>query len=60
MSPPLAVITHLGLLTPLLIAGFVVGVCGHVVRSRTLILVGIVVLAVASLYLLGAGEVQTF
>lgn len=60
MSPPLAAIAHLGLLTPLLLAGFLVGAYGHLTRSRTLILVGIAVVGAVSLYVVAGGELQTF
>jgi hypothetical protein len=33
-----------------LVAGFVVGVFGHVIKSRTLILTGIVVIALTTAY----------
>ena len=59
--PPLAAApAHLGLLGPLLIAGFLVGVYGQISRSRTLVLCGIALIAVVSLYFVAAGEVQTF
>jgi hypothetical protein len=51
---------HIGLLGPLLIAGFLIGVYGHMARSRTLVLFGIVLIAAVSLYFVAAGEVQTF
>ncbi len=52
--------SHLGLATGLLLGGFAVGVYGHMSHSRTLILVGIAVIAAISLWLVGAGEVSTF
>lgn len=58
--PLAAAAAHLGLLGPLLIIGFLVGIYGHMSRSRTLILCGIAVIAVVSLYFVAAGEVQTF
>lgn len=51
---------HIGLLGPVLIAGFLIGVYGQMARSRTLVLCGIVLIAVVSLYFVAAGEVQTF
>ena len=55
-----AAAAHIGLLGAVLIAGFLVGIYGHIARSRTLVLCGIVVIAVVSLYFVAAGEVQTF
>jgi hypothetical protein len=52
--------SQLGLATGLLLGGFAVGVYGHMSHSRTLILVGIAVIAAISLWLVGAGEVSTF
>jgi hypothetical protein len=52
--------SHLGLATGLMLGGFAVGIYGHMCRSRTLILVGIAVIAVISLWLVGAGEISTF
>jgi hypothetical protein len=61
LIPPLAAAAaHIGLLGSLLIVGFLIGVYGHMSKSRTLILVGIVVIAAVSLYFVAAGEVQTF
>jgi predicted ABC-type exoprotein transport system permease subunit len=40
--------------------GFLVGVYGHIIHSRTLILTGIAVIAVISLYFVASGEIQTF
>jgi hypothetical protein len=50
----------MGLATGLLLGGFAAGIYGHICHSRTLILVGIAVIAVISLWLVGAGEVSTF
>jgi hypothetical protein len=58
--PPADVTSHMGLATGLLLGGFAVGIYGHISRSRTLILVGIAVIAVISIWLVGAGEVSTF
>ena len=52
--------SHMGLATGLLLGGFAAGIYGHICHSRTLILVGIAVIAVISLWLVGAGEVSTF
>ncbi|HEX3802093.1 MAG TPA: hypothetical protein VHV75_04560 [Solirubrobacteraceae bacterium] len=61
MRLPLAAASaHLGLLGPLLIAGFLIGVYGHMSRSRPLILCGIAVIAAVSLYFVAAGEIQAF
>jgi len=54
------VTSHMGLATALLLGGFAVGIYGHMSNSRTLILVGIAVIAVISLWLVGAGEINTF
>ena len=54
------VTSHMGLATGLMLGGFAVGIYGHMARSRTLILVGIAVIAVISIWLVGAGEVSTF
>jgi hypothetical protein len=43
-----------------LLAGFVVGVYGHLTHSRPLILAGIVVIGLISLYFVAAGEVASF
>jgi hypothetical protein len=55
-----AAAAHIGLLGAVLIAGFLIGVYGHMSRSRKLILCGIAVIAAVSLYFVAAGEVQTF
>jgi hypothetical protein len=57
---PADVTSHIGLATALLLIAFGVGVYGHIINSRTLILVGIVVIAVISLWFVGAGEIRTF
>ena len=51
---------HPALFGAALLAGFVVGVYGHLTRSRPLILVGIVVIGVISLYFVAAGELASF
>jgi hypothetical protein len=41
---------HIGAFTAVLIAGLVIGVFGHIIRSRTLILTGILVIGLVSAY----------
>jgi hypothetical protein len=50
-------INHAGLLAGVLGLGFVIGVYGHIIRSRTLIITGIVVIAAVSLYFVAGYEV---
>ena len=57
---PADVTSHLGLATGLLLVGFAVGIYGHMSHSRTMILVGIAVIAAISLWLVGAGQISTF
>jgi hypothetical protein len=42
--------SHLGVVVAALVFGFVVGVVGHIIRSRTLILTGILVIGLTSAY----------
>jgi hypothetical protein len=42
--------SHLGLFAAVIALGFVVGTFGHIIRSRPLILIGIVGIAFASAY----------
>jgi hypothetical protein len=42
--------SHLGLFTAAIALGLVVGVVGHIIRSRALILTGILVIGVVSAY----------
>jgi hypothetical protein len=42
--------SHLGLFAVVIAVGFVLGTFGHVIRSRPLILTGIVVIALGSAY----------
>jgi hypothetical protein len=42
--------SHLGLLLAMLAFGLLVGVCGHIVKSRTLIIAGILLIGLASAY----------
>jgi len=58
---PLADATaHLGAFAIAIVLAFAVGVYGHIVRSRPLILISIVVIAAISLYFVEVGEVATF
>ena len=50
---------HLGVIVVAGIVAFCVGVYGHVIRSRTLILTAIFVIAAISVYFLITGEAQT-
>ena len=47
---PAVTSSHLGLFTALLALGLVIGVFGHIVKSRTLIIVGILVIGLVSAY----------
>lgn len=51
---------HAGVLAVVLALGFLIGVFGHIIHSRTLILTAIIVIAAVSGYFLIAGEAQTF
>ncbi len=42
--------SHLGLFTAALVIGLVIAVFGHIIKSRTLILTGILVIALVSAY----------
>jgi hypothetical protein len=42
--------SHLGLFAAVIALGFVVGTFGHIIRSRLLIVTGILVIGVASTY----------
>jgi hypothetical protein len=42
--------SHLGVFTAVLAIGLVIGVFGHIIKSRTLILTGILVIGVVSAY----------
>jgi sulfite exporter TauE/SafE len=42
--------SHLGTFAAVVAFGFLVGVIGHIIRSRTLILTGILVIGLASAY----------
>ena len=42
--------SHLGVFTALLAFGVIVGVVGHIVKSRTLIITGILVIGLVSAY----------
>jgi hypothetical protein len=51
--------THLGVFAIVLLMGFAIGIYGHLTRSRALILTGIIVIAVVSLYFVEVGEVAS-
>jgi hypothetical protein len=42
--------SHLGLFTAALVVGLVIGVFGHIIHSRTLIITGILVIGIVSAY----------
>ncbi len=42
--------SHLGLFTAALAAGLVIGVFGHIIHSRTLVITGILVIGLVSAY----------
>jgi hypothetical protein len=42
--------SHLGLFTAALAVGLVIGVFGHIIHSRTLIITGILVIGIVSAY----------
>lgn len=56
---PAVSISHPGLLAALLLLAFALGVCGHIVGSRPLVLASIVVIGLVSLYFVAAGEVTS-
>ena len=64
MLPPLLpfadAVPHPALFAAVLLGGFMVGIYGHLTRSRPLILTGILVIGVISLYFVAAGEVASF
>ena len=47
---PAAAQAHLGLLIALLAAGLAIGVFGHIIKSRTLIILGILIIGLVSAY----------
>jgi MFS-type transporter involved in bile tolerance (Atg22 family) len=55
--PFAAAIADPTLLAFAVLGGFVIGICGQIIRSRPLILTGIFVIGVISLYAVVAGEV---
>ena len=55
-----AATSHLGLFSGVLVAGFAIGIIGHLMRSRLLVIAGIAVIACVSLYVVASGEIQTF
>ena len=42
--------SHTGVIIALLSAGLVIGVIGHIIRSRTMIITGILVIGIVSAY----------
>lgn len=60
MSPAAAASAHMVPFGIAILLGFLVGVYGHVIRSRTLILTGIIVIAAVSGYFVVTGEIHTF
>jgi hypothetical protein len=60
--PPVPAIAtaHLGVFAAALVCAFVVGITGHIIRSRPLIVFAIVVIALISVYFVEVGEVSTF
>jgi NaMN:DMB phosphoribosyltransferase len=57
---PATVANHLGTFVIVLVFGFLIGVAGHIIHSRTLVITGIIVIAAVSIYFAAAGEVQSF
>jgi hypothetical protein len=57
---PGSVIAHASVFAGALVLAFALGVCGHIVRSRVLIVAAIAAIAVISLYFVEVGEVATF
>jgi hypothetical protein len=51
---------HLGTFVIVIIFGFVVGVTGHIIQNRTLVITGIIIIAAVSIYFAAAGEVRSF
>ena len=60
LLPPGDATAHLGAFAIVIVIAFVVGVYGHIIRSRPLIILSIVVIAAVSLYFVEVGEVATF
>jgi hypothetical protein len=57
---PASVLDHTSLFAAAMVLAFSLGVYGHVVRSRALIIAAIAAIAVISLYFVEVGEVATF
>jgi hypothetical protein len=56
---PAALPTNVGAYIAILAVGFVVGIAGHVIRSRTLILAGILIVGVVSVvFAFGVGKLS--
>jgi hypothetical protein len=51
-----ALSAHLGVFTAVLTFGLLVGILGHISKSRTLVLVGILIIGATSAYFLATGE----
>lgn len=47
---PAVASSHLGLFTALLVLGLLIGIFGHIIKSRTLIIIGILVIGAVSAY----------
>jgi hypothetical protein len=47
---PAVTSSHLGLFTAVLALGLAIGVFGHIIKSRTLIIIGILVIGLVSAY----------
>ena len=54
-----AATSHPGTFAIILLAGFAIGIAGHLTRSRLLVIAGILVIAAVSLYFVAAGAVQS-
>ena len=59
MPISVAAFSHPGLFAAVLLFGFALGACGHLMRSRAVILAGIAVIALVSLYFVVTGEAHT-
>jgi hypothetical protein len=50
---------HLGLATAIIVIGFLIGLYGQIVKSRTIILIGLAIIAAVSLLVVFSGEGAT-
>jgi hypothetical protein len=50
---------HAGVLAVAIALGFIIGVYGHIIRSRTLIITGIIVIGAVSAYFAISGEITS-